>query len=58
MLSWSIAFFMVAIVAAVLGFGDVGAGIERIARIAFFISLAIGIVALLAAMVRSGRLES
>ena len=36
MLSWSLAFFIVAIIAAVFGFGGIASGAAEIARICFF----------------------
>jgi uncharacterized membrane protein YtjA (UPF0391 family) len=36
MLSWSLAFFIVAIISAVFGFGDIATGAAEIARICFF----------------------
>jgi uncharacterized membrane protein YtjA (UPF0391 family) len=36
MLSWSLGFFIVAIIAAVFGFGGIASGSAEIARICFF----------------------
>jgi len=36
MLSWSLPFFIVAIIAAVFGFGGIASGASEIARICFF----------------------
>jgi uncharacterized membrane protein YtjA (UPF0391 family) len=36
MLSWSLGFFIVAIIAAVFGFGGIASGAADIARICFF----------------------
>ena len=36
MLSWSLAFFIVAIIAAVFGFGGIASGAAEIARVCFF----------------------
>ena len=36
MLSWSLAFFIVAIIAAVFGFGGIATGASEIARLFFF----------------------
>jgi uncharacterized membrane protein YtjA (UPF0391 family) len=47
MLSWALGFFIVAVVAAVFGFGGIAAGAATIAKILFFIFLA-GCVILLA----------
>jgi uncharacterized membrane protein YtjA (UPF0391 family) len=39
MLSWAIAFFIIAIVAAVFGFGGIAAGAAGIAKVLFFLFL-------------------
>jgi uncharacterized membrane protein YtjA (UPF0391 family) len=36
MLSWSLAFFIIAIIAAVFGFGGIASGAAEIARLCFF----------------------
>lgn len=36
MLKWALTFFVVAIVAAVFGFGGIASGAEEIARVCFF----------------------
>jgi uncharacterized membrane protein YtjA (UPF0391 family) len=36
MLGWSLAFFIIAIIAAVFGFGGIASGASDIARICFF----------------------
>ena len=36
MLSWSLTFFVVAIIAAVFGFGGIASGAAEIARVCFF----------------------
>ncbi len=46
MLGWAVLFFIVAFVAGVLGFGGVAAGASDIARVLFFISVAIFVVSL------------
>lgn len=47
MLRWSIAFFIIAIIAAVLGFGGIAAGAASIAKVLFFIFLTLFVVTLL-----------
>jgi uncharacterized membrane protein YtjA (UPF0391 family) len=47
MLSWSLTFFVVAIIAAVFGFGGIASGAAEIARICFFFF----IVAFLASLI-------
>ena len=52
MLYWAVVFFVVAIVAAVFGFGDIAAGATAIARILFFIFLVIFLISLLVGLTR------
>lgn len=47
MLRWSFAFLIIAIVAAVFGFTDVAAGAASIAKVLFFIFLAVWVVMLI-----------
>lgn len=48
MLSWSITFLVIALVAAVLGFGGIAAGAAGIAKILFFVFLVLFVVSLIA----------
>ncbi len=48
MLSWALTFFLIALVAAVLGFGGVAVAAAGIARICFFIFLVLFVVSLVA----------
>lgn len=50
MLTWAINFFIIAIVAAVLGFGGIAATAVEMARILFFIFLVLFLVTGLAAL--------
>lgn len=52
MLRWALIFFIVAIIAAVFGFGGIAAGATDIARVLFFIFLIIFIVSLIMGLVR------
>ena len=47
MLRWSVTFFIIAIIAAVFGFGGIAAGAASIAKILFFIFLTLFAVTLL-----------
>lgn len=47
MLRWAIAFFVIALLAAVFGFGGIAAGAAGIARILFFIFLVLFVFALI-----------
>lgn len=46
MLRWSIIFFVVAIIAAVFGFGGIAAGAASIAKVLFFIFLVLFVLTL------------
>jgi len=48
MLYWSLAFFVVALIAAVLGFGGIAAGASSIAQILFFAFLVLAVVSAIA----------
>ena len=52
MLRWALAFFVIAIIAALLGFGGIAAAAAGIARIIFFIFLVLCLVALLSGLMR------
>jgi uncharacterized membrane protein YtjA (UPF0391 family) len=54
MLSWALVFFIIAVIAAVFGFGGIAAGAATIAQVLFFIFLA-GFVLLLVLGVFAGR---
>lgn len=55
MLRWSLAFFIVAIIAAVFGFGGIAAGATDIARLLFFFFLVVFVVSLLWGLVAGRR---
>lgn len=46
MLRWSLAFFIIAIIAAIFGFGGIAAGATEIARVLFFFFLVIFVLSL------------
>ena len=52
MLRWAIAFFIIAIVAAIFGFGGIAVAAAGIAKTLFFIFLVLFLVALLGGLVR------
>jgi uncharacterized membrane protein YtjA (UPF0391 family) len=52
MLYWALVFFIIAIVAAVFGFGNIAAGAAAIAQVLFFIFVVLFILALIAGLVR------
>lgn len=51
MLRWAIMFLIVAIIAAVFGFGGIAAAANAIARILFFIFLVLFVAALVAGLI-------
>jgi uncharacterized membrane protein YtjA (UPF0391 family) len=55
MLRWSLIFFIVAIVAAVFGFGGIAAGATEIARVLFFLFVVIFLVSLVWGLMTEGR---
>lgn len=52
MLSWALAFFVIAVVAAVLGFGGIAGGAVAIAKILFFGFLVLAAISLVAGLIR------
>lgn len=47
MLRWSVIFFIIAIIAAIFGFGGIAEGAASIAKIFFFIFLALFVITIL-----------
>jgi uncharacterized membrane protein YtjA (UPF0391 family) len=54
MLYYAVVFFIVAIVAALFGFGNIAAGASSIAQILFFVFLVLFIISLLTGLLRRG----
>ncbi len=54
MLYWSLVFFVVALIAAVLGFGGLAAGMATIAKILFFLFLVMFVISLLVGLGKRG----
>ena len=54
MLYYAVVFFIIAIVAAVFGFGGVAAGAASIAQVLFFIFLGLFLASLSAGLIRRG----
>lgn len=52
MLRWAVIFFIVAIVAAVFGFGNIAAGATDIAKILFFLFVLLFLVSLIMGLVK------
>ena len=58
MLRWALTFFIIAIIAAVFGFGGIATGAADIARICFFIFLVVFVVSLVWGLMTGGRPRS
>jgi uncharacterized membrane protein YtjA (UPF0391 family) len=52
MLSWALAFFVIAIIAAVFGFGGIASGATEIAKLLFFLFVVLFLVSLIVGLVR------
>ena len=52
MLRWALIFFVVALIAALFGFGGIAAGAVEIAKILFFLFLAIAVITFVIGLVR------
>jgi len=52
MLSWAFAFFVIAIVAALFGFGGIAAEASGVAQVLFFLFLVLFVVSLLMSFIR------
>ncbi len=52
MLGWAVTFLLVALVAAVLGFGGIAAFAVDIAKIVFFVAIALFVISAIVALVR------
>lgn len=55
MLYWAAVFFIIAIIAAVFGFGGIAVGAAGIAKVLFFVFLVLFIVSLLTGVIRRPR---
>ena len=55
MLSWAITFFIIAVIAAVFGFGGIAAGASAVAKILFFIFLVVFLVTLVLGLIQGRR---
>lgn len=54
MLGWALAFFIIAIAAAVFGFGGIAAGAATIAKVLFFIFIVLFLISLIGGLMRRG----
>mgnify|MGYP001034112507 CR=1 FL=1 len=55
MLYWALVFFIVALVAALFGFGGIAGGAMTIAQILFFVFLVLFILSLIVGLIRKPR---
>tara|TARA_Y100000815_G_scaffold269435_2_gene292169 strand:- start:556 stop:792 length:237 start_codon:yes stop_codon:yes gene_type:complete len=55
MLGWALAFFIIAIIAAIFGFGGIAAGAAAIAKILFFVFVVLFLLSLIAGLFRRGK---
>ena len=55
MLYWAVIFFIVAIIAAIFGFGGIAAGASTIAQVLFFVFLVVFLASLIAGLTRRHR---
>ena len=55
MLRWSLGFFVVALIAAVFGFGGIATGAADIAKVLFFVFLVVFFVSVVMGLVGGGR---
>jgi uncharacterized membrane protein YtjA (UPF0391 family) len=55
MLRWSAAFLIIAIVAAILGFGNIAAGSAEIAKVLFFLFLVLFLASVLWTLLTGGK---
>jgi uncharacterized membrane protein YtjA (UPF0391 family) len=54
MLRYAIIFFVIALVAALFGFGGIAAGATEIAKILFFVFIVLFVVSLVAGLIKRG----
>lgn len=52
MLKWAVVFLIIAIIAAVFGFGNIAAGATDIARILFFVFLVVFLISLIMGLMK------
>ena len=54
MLGWALTFLVIAIIAAIFGFGDIAGTAAGIAQVLFYIFIAVFLISLLFGLVRRG----
>ena len=55
MLGWALGFFILAIIAAILGFGGIAAGLATIAKVLFFLFIVLFLVSQITGLFRRGK---
>lgn len=55
MLNWAVTFFIIAIIAAIFGFGGIAAGASSIAQILFYLFLIGFVIALVFGLINRGK---
>lgn len=55
MLHYAIVFLVIALIAALFGFGGIAAGAVEIAKILFFVFVALAVVTFIVSLVRKGK---
>ena len=58
MLRWAAGFFIIAIIAAIFGFGGISSGAEDIARVLFFVFLIVFVISTIMGLVSGGRVRA
>lgn len=55
MLNWAVTFFIIAVIAAIFGFGGIAAGASSIAQILFYLFLIGFVIALVFGLINRGK---
>jgi uncharacterized membrane protein YtjA (UPF0391 family) len=58
LLKWAVIFFVISLIAAVFGFTGIAAGAAEVAKILFYLFLAIFVILLIAGLVIGGKIVS
>ena len=57
MLRWAAGFFVIAIIAAIFGFGGIASGAADISRVLFFVFVVVFVISLLMGLMSGGRVR-
>ena len=58
MLRWAASFFVIAIIAAIFGFGGISTGAADIAKVLFFVFLVVFLISVVTGLINGGRVRS